>query len=92
MFDFKLNFVLLAIDDECNQLMMTAILDKVRNHRLTHLVLDDCYLSDQFYQRLLSILQNHFKYARFEFKRILHIIPSVFDELYQTLNLKFYYF
>uniref|UniRef100_K1Q0D1 Leucine-rich repeat-containing protein 41 n=1 Tax=Magallana gigas TaxID=29159 RepID=K1Q0D1_MAGGI len=50
-----------TIDDECNQLMMTAILDKVRNHRLTHLVLDDCYLSDQFYQRLLSILQNHFK-------------------------------
>ncbi|XP_022318510.2 uncharacterized protein LOC111121498 [Crassostrea virginica] len=50
-----------VIDDECNQLMMSAILDKVRNHQLTHLVLDDCCLSDQFYQRLLSVLQTHFK-------------------------------
>ncbi|XP_048761257.1 uncharacterized protein LOC125670230 isoform X2 [Ostrea edulis] len=47
-----------TIDDER---MMTAILDKVRSHQLSHLVLDDCYLSDQFYQRLLSVLQNHFK-------------------------------
>ncbi|XP_062601438.1 uncharacterized protein LOC134263145 [Saccostrea cucullata] len=43
------------------EFIMNALLDKIRNHQISHLMLDDCYLSDQFYSRLLSVLQNHFK-------------------------------